>query len=704
VWYVGLLVVVIVYLHNTLPYLTTMPRVNVDEPWLMERGYQVMRTGIPSQPMLGLQHAYLLQVGYGYLLAIWMALVGVGVFQARLLAVCLGLGIVVMIASIGRRSIDPVTGLAAALFLALDSNFLGGVRSARTDIPSVFFVVGAFAAYLQGRVRSQTIWFVASGASLGLAMLCHGNAFWAGLILLAWYGLDYRRRILAVPYGYGIVAGWLMTFGPYLAVVLVRWRDVQAQVENFAADRVPGWRPSFLLHQTAMEAERYRGWYFGLVTSVVPNPLLWAFQAAIVIGIVLLAVRLIRARAHEPPMSRRRTHEPDGPRSGPPPADPNGLARVLILAVGGAFIFAAFINNKVPVYLPHIMLGFALAAGFAVSEVVSLMRRFDRAILTLAFVAGYGAIGIAYYEKWYSRERTSELVRYEDTEATLRAIVPAGPKYVFASPQFWTPFHAEPGTVFYSFTAAQPIETGSSTTLNGTSDDRPIVLVVDEYQWLPELVGVTSSTSAWQRDWISFIERRCSLESVAFGTAHGTLAAYRCALATAPPPATSVPRIVGGATAYRIGDAIARNTATDLARWPRYDDPRRTAAAHPEVRATDDGLRICGTGWPGIVTMVSATPGDSYLVRSKTRNTRNGDLLYLGTWQERQVQSLGGASSAGIAAPLRLPRWFPQERAFRATASQVRFLVYSEAPETDFVISSLDVYHLQPLTGGGSPR
>jgi len=47
----------LVYLHNTLPFLTMLPRVNVDEPWLMERGYQVMRTGIPSQPMLGLQHA-----------------------------------------------------------------------------------------------------------------------------------------------------------------------------------------------------------------------------------------------------------------------------------------------------------------------------------------------------------------------------------------------------------------------------------------------------------------------------------------------------------------------------------------------------------------------------------------------------------------------------------------------------------------------
>ena len=149
-----------------------------------------------------------------------------------------------MVASIGRRTIDPITGLSAALFLALDSNFLGGVRSARTDIPSVFFVVAAFAAYIRGRERSQTVWFVCAGASLGLAMLCHGNAFWAGVILLAWYLLDYGRRALVAPdIGYAVIGGLLLTFGPYLAVVLVRWADVQLQIGNFAADRVPGWRP-----------------------------------------------------------------------------------------------------------------------------------------------------------------------------------------------------------------------------------------------------------------------------------------------------------------------------------------------------------------------------------------------------------------------------------------------------------------------------
>ncbi len=45
-WYrIGLVAIALVYLHNTLPHLTMLPRVNVDEPWLMERAYQVMTNG-----------------------------------------------------------------------------------------------------------------------------------------------------------------------------------------------------------------------------------------------------------------------------------------------------------------------------------------------------------------------------------------------------------------------------------------------------------------------------------------------------------------------------------------------------------------------------------------------------------------------------------------------------------------------------------
>ena len=100
--------------------------------------------------------------------------------------------------------------------------------------------------------------------------------------------------------------------------------------------------------------------------------------------------------------------------------------------------------------------------------------------------------------------------------------------------------------------------------------------------------------------------------------------------------------------------------------------------------------------YAGIVKMFDATPGDRYLVRTQDSMTRDGDLLYVGTWQQPEVRSLSGASSSGIPAPLIPQQWFPRDRAFVATAPQVRVLVYSEAPSTDFMISSLAIYRLQP--------
>jgi hypothetical protein len=389
-----------------------------------------------------------------------------------------------------------------------------------------------------------------------------------------------------------------------------------------------------------------------------------------------------------------------------------------MLAAGTAAIFAAFINNKVPVYLPHLLVGFALASGFVVSEAAGVAARWfggEPGVPALIFVLAYCGAGVAYYEKWYSVNGKSELVPYEATSATLRTLVPPGPKYLYASPQFWVPFHAEPGTTFYSYTGPQPAALDPALV-----SDRPIFLLVDEQQWLPELTAGTSTSfsastpssaqTAWRQRWTDFIEQRCALDGVALGTAHGTIALYRCALGVAPPGRT--PRIVGGSTEYEVGQLVMSQSPPDLAKWTHYDDPRRTPVGRPVVRPAvtegGTGLQIAGTGWPGIITTFPATPGACYLVRLDTRHTRTGDLLYVGTWKRPEARSLGGASATGVLVPLIDTRWFPPDRAFRAVAPAVQLLVYSEAPETDFAISSLDIYRLLPIAVAkrqrGEPR
>jgi 4-amino-4-deoxy-L-arabinose transferase-like glycosyltransferase len=660
----ALAVVVLVYLHNTVPYLTTMPRVNVDEPWLMERAYQIMRTGAPRQPMYQLDHAYFLQTGYPYLLAGWMTPFGVGVRQARSLAVLLGLGTVLLVAVMGRRLVDPLTGVSAALFLAADSNFLGTARSARTDMPAVFFASAALACYVIGRERSRAVWLCLSGMSAGLAVLCHGNGIWIVIVLALWLAVDLGPRLFVSSRAYLVGGAAAATVAPYLAIVLAHIGEVRRQIDAFVAERVPFYRPSQLWTQMSREVERYRDWRFGLVTNAVPDPLLWVFQCAAALGAAIVIWRLVARRARA------------------------GDWLILTLAAGTALIFAAFINNKVPAYMPHLLIGFSLLAAVAVDTCVTTAAAVTRRpalgpALVVIFIAGYGGAAAAYYQKWYSSMRKSELLAYEKTEATLRALLPAGPKNIYGSPHFWTPFHADPDTSFTSYAVG----------VQAVTHNRPVYLLVDETQWLSDMNA--PGHDAFRRDWTGFVEGHCALESEALGTTYGTIAAYRCG--PQRPPADAAPRIVGGATVYRLGERLADFGPADLEKWPRYDDPRRRSGDAPLVAASRTALRISGTGWPGIALDFPSTVGGAYLIRVASTGERAGDLLYLGTWKPPlQVLSLSGTSSAGMPTPLAHEPWFPGDRAYVATAPRVPIAIYSEASRTDFTVSSVEIYRLRP--------
>src|SRR5262249_57231475 len=85
------------------------------------------------------------------LLARWLKLFGVGLLQARLLAVLFGLGTLACVYASGVRLFGSGAGLVAAALLATDSNFLGISRFARTDGPAVLFASLALALFLRAR-------------------------------------------------------------------------------------------------------------------------------------------------------------------------------------------------------------------------------------------------------------------------------------------------------------------------------------------------------------------------------------------------------------------------------------------------------------------------------------------------------------------------------------------------------------------------
>jgi len=252
---------------------------------------------------------------------------------------------------------------------------------------------------------------------------------------------------------------------------------------------VPGLSPAFVLLQMSREIERYRYWYFGLVTNTVPNPVLWVFQAATIAGTLALAAESFGP--NNAGAGLRANNVGAGLRAGPaslgnggaslragPPirfADRSGPFRLLILVVGSVLIFAAFINNKVPVYMPHLLIGFSLAAGFIVDEAARLtrnararpavrrrLRRRRRCLLREVVLEHRQEASSCRTSR--QRQLSGRSCRPDRNTSSRRR-----------SSGF--PFHAEIGTTFYSYAAAQPIEAGGSVALAGVSDAHPTYLV-----------------------------------------------------------------------------------------------------------------------------------------------------------------------------------------------------------------------------------
>jgi 4-amino-4-deoxy-L-arabinose transferase-like glycosyltransferase len=669
----GLFVVALLYLHNTLPLLTTLPRINVDEPWLIERAYQLIVSGTPSQPMFLLDTGYLLQPGYSLFLAPWLKLFGVGLLQARVLAVLFGLATLWCVYSCGADLFQAEIGVLAALLLATDSNFLGISRFARTDGPAVLFASLALALFLRARATGRRLPLFGAGIAAGIAMLCHANCYWVVIVLGVWHLLVYGRRFF-VP---ALVAasGFALSFGPYLAVILTRRDAFNAQLNMFAIERVPSLNLSTIASHVIHETERYRDWYFGLITDFSFNPVLILFQLSAAAGLVWVAWRAVAGGIR---CERRRSEEL--------------LASFAVLVVT---IFAAFIPNKALVYLPHLLLALSLTAAYALwrgtSFVAARIRLQPTAAARLVvLLVAIGGTALLMYDRWYYRMSRSELTPYAVTDQALRMLVPPGPKYLIGSPTFWLAFHDDPTTKFVSYTAAGPYRTvqpmGFFTRrrIFDLPQDRPYYVLVDDNEWRAILDDPTYDKE-WRDVWVDYIEHSCSLSGVAMATAHGNIALYRCWNAGAAQPLE--PIYVQRGRYYHRGAVEWSGTPSALAAWKRYK---------PGTRVADEGsdVRVAGTG-AGIFGDVPVRPRLPYLLEMDVDGARAGD------WASVHSVSSTGALHDSRWLPLKSARWFPGGTIVTPPDSTLRLYLYSEST-TDFRVRSLTLFTLRDDTPAAS--
>lgn len=147
---------------------------------------------------------------------IFARVLGFNGWTLHLPQVLAGLGSVVLIWRLVRRSHGPAAGLLAALLLALSPIAVAIDRSNNTDSWLVFFMLLAALVAVRGRGLSLVVAMALLGVAFNVKMLA---AWVCGPALLGvWFfsgTMDWRRRL-----------GWMMAAGATLVVVSLAWAAV----------------------------------------------------------------------------------------------------------------------------------------------------------------------------------------------------------------------------------------------------------------------------------------------------------------------------------------------------------------------------------------------------------------------------------------------------------------------------------------------
>lgn len=262
---VGLLIVVLI---GHFLSLTIYPTVFIDESWLANTSWSWLKTGVPFD----LIHAGALdQFGYAWLTdnfigqapyAIAYQLIGLGLFQTRLVSWLFSVVLVLATIQVGRRLFDLNAGLLAALLLTLSMPYLQSSRQ-RQDIILAAMIMVSFWLALYA-LDSEKVWaHFLSGLVLGLGFDVHQTAMIFFPALAALYLLHYRKRLLFARGTWIVGIGGALGLGYYAATHMLPNYEVYSRLMSFyfvsgADARIPLTNPDIILESAVRELSRYR--------------------------------------------------------------------------------------------------------------------------------------------------------------------------------------------------------------------------------------------------------------------------------------------------------------------------------------------------------------------------------------------------------------------------------------------------------------
>jgi 4-amino-4-deoxy-L-arabinose transferase-like glycosyltransferase len=121
------LLILLIYVALTLPYLDHLPRVHQDEPWLASGAWKIATEGVYGSDMFAdyykmEEHYYLNLPLFAFLTAPVYAIGGVGLWQARWTTVAMGALTLVLTYALGKRLFGATVGLGAMVLLLFTSH------------------------------------------------------------------------------------------------------------------------------------------------------------------------------------------------------------------------------------------------------------------------------------------------------------------------------------------------------------------------------------------------------------------------------------------------------------------------------------------------------------------------------------------------------------------------------------------------------
>jgi 4-amino-4-deoxy-L-arabinose transferase-like glycosyltransferase len=289
--------------------LDRMPLVNQDEPWIAEPGLHFWQTGVFASELhrgfYGVErhfllHAPLFSIAVGGVIA----LLGPGLYQARLLSLALATATAALTFVLGRRLLSPRHGLLAVLMLTLwrvapgIKVYPSGIplvdlgRLSRYDIGVPVLTVTACLIVLSlmtnvrpapPLTRGAVARLLIAGALVGIGVSCHPTAIaWAAILcagLLVTRGWSDGLRASA-----WIAAGTSIGFLPYAWWIASGWSDFLLQQE-YVSDRYDLFNPAFYLGNVVQEWRRYGQIGRGLLSA---QPGAWLIATSGLVGLYTL--------------------------------------------------------------------------------------------------------------------------------------------------------------------------------------------------------------------------------------------------------------------------------------------------------------------------------------------------------------------------------------------------------------------------------